>query len=291
MSADSQNPFGPGVILPSNVPKDIKENNKDNCEDINISLPVIANDINHALVSTLDDTTVAKLTSKQVNNLVDYSKKIKFGFTSKAVAMVCQDEQCPFQKKCPLVREGIPRPHGDSCPMEQSQISAWTETFSKAAAIDPDDPTSAYDMMIVDQIVFQMVLESRVAMQLAMEPEIERTFITGYNPLGQPFYSKETSKAAEFYEKLVKTKMRLMRELLTTRKSKADAEAKGYADPSKVASNLMEKASRIRTALQTSDGTTQVTEVEIKQQTAPNVPKVFGEETPSPKEVEFDENI
>jgi hypothetical protein len=67
-----------------------------------------------------------------------------------------------------------------------------------------------------------------------------------------------------------------MRELLTTRKSKADAASKGYADPSKVAANLMEKANKIRLAAQHSDGTVIATEIEMNEP-RPKAPEIFGE--------------
>ena len=118
-------------------------------------------------------------------------------------------------------------------------------------------------MIIVDQVVYQMLLESRAAMQLAMSPEIEREYVSGYNPMGMPFTTRETSKAAEFYDKLVKTKLRLMRELLATRRSKAEAEAKGYADPSRIASDLMQRAAKLRSAVQRPDGTTEAIEIDM----------------------------
>jgi hypothetical protein len=251
----SINHFGPGVTVPdepNNLPAPLPEPN---------SIAISGN---------------KALTEVQKNNIAKYEESVKYGFTPMAGPMVCRDDKCPYFDKCPLVRNSIDRPMGEDCPVEAFQIKQWTEQFSAAAAIDPDDPSSAYDRMLVDQIVFQMTLEARAAMQLALDPRIERKAVSGYSPTGQPFYATENSKAAEFYEKLVKTKLRIMRELLTTRKSKADAASKGYADPSKVAAHLMEKAKKIRLASQHSDGSISATEIEMHE-SSPKAPEVFGE--------------
>ena len=248
--------FGPGVTVPESA-KNLPE--------------VVIND------NSLTGKEETALTEVQKGNLARYTESVKFGFAPMAGPMVCRDEQCPYFEKCPLVRNKIDRPFGGDCPVESYQIRQWTDQFSEAAGINPEDPSSAYDRMLVDQIVFQMTLEARAAMQLAMDPKIERRVISGYSPAGQPFYSNESSKAAEFYEKLVKTKLRLMRELLTTRKSKADAASKGYADPSKVAANLMEKAKKIRMASQDSDGNITATEIEMDNDSKTIAPEVFGE--------------
>lgn len=204
-----------------------------------------------------------KLPAETRNQLAEYSASTKFGFTGQLGPMVCQDENCPFIEKCPLKQTGVERPFGKSCPLEMSQIANWKHSLTTAATIDPNDPASAYDMIIVDQVVYQMLLEARAAMQLAMSPEIEREYVSGYNPMGMPFTTRGTSKAAEFYDKLVKTKLRLMRELLATRRSKAEAEAKGYADPSKIAADLMRRAAKLRSAVQRPDGTTEAIEIDM----------------------------
>ena len=205
------------------------------------------------------------------NQLSAYSDSTKFGFTGQLGPMICQDEACPFFDKCPLRQAAVPRPFGKDCPLEQAQIANWKHSLASAATIDPNDPASAYDMIIVDQVVYQMLLEARAAMQLAMSPEIEREYVSGYNPMGMPFTTRETSKAAEFYDKLVKTKLRLMRELLATRRSKAEAEAKGYADPSKIASDLMQRAAKLRSAVQRPDGTTEAIEIDMNEDTVIDV--------------------
>ncbi len=216
-----------------------------------------------SITDFLPEEVRSTLPEETRNQLSAYSDSTKFGFTGQLGPMVCQDEGCPFFEKCPLRQMGVERPFGKSCPLEQSQIANWKHSLTTAATIDPTDPASAYDMIIVDQVVYQMLLESRAAMQLAMSPEIEREYVSGYNPMGMPFTTRETSKAAEFYDKLVKTKLRLMRELLATRRSKAEAEAKGYADPSRIASDLMQRAAKLRSAVQRPDGTTEAIEIDM----------------------------
>jgi len=248
--------FGPGVTVP----------------DGSNNLPAIKRDD-----STVIGTETTELTKNQQSNISRYEESVKFGFAAAAGPMICRDEKCVYFDKCPLSRNGIARPFGEDCPVEGYQIKQWTTQFTEAAGIDLKDPASAYDRMLVDQIVFQMTLEARAAMQLALDPRIEKRAISGYSPTGQPFYSLENSKAADFYEKLVKTKLRLMRELLTTRKSKADAASKGYADPSRVAANLMEKANKIRMASQDSEGNITATEIDMGEEPNTNAPEIYGE--------------
>ena len=276
MVTNSSNPFGHGVTpdvqkasAPPSPPPEAEETQEDlglvtvdvpeagSLSDVAIGAPS-----NMELVDALDDNARAALTPEKEKSLIEHTKSMSFGFATKAAPMICHDSNCPFISKCPLKKNGISRPFLQDCPVEQAQIASWTKTFSLAAGVQ-DDLSAAFDHMLIDQIVFQMLLESRAAMQLAMDPEIEREFTTGYNPLGQPFTSREVSKAAEFYEKMVKTKMRLMRELLTTRRSKAEAAAKGYADPSRVAASLMSRAKRVKEAKIAADGSSSITEVEF----------------------------
>lgn len=267
MPENSNELSDPGAIVP-------KESNTD----------IVPVENNTPLNEVLSEKLLANLTVKQRNALQKYANNMKFGFTTNATPMICLDDKCPFTRKCPLFLNNIPRPFREECPVEKMQIASWMHTFAEAAGVDPTDPSAAYDMMIVDQIVFQMVLESRSAWQLALDPQIEREYISGFNPLGQPFYNREVAKAAEFYEKLIKTKMRLLKELLATRKAKSEAEAKGYADPSRVAANMMARAKKMRTITQDVAGNTEAMEIELEDpkhddSTPPEIPKVPGEKT------------
>lgn len=255
MESNSDNTLNAGDTLPSvNGPK------QEIVPSDGLSIvPFGAADISDFLAPEVRDA----LPQETRNQLSAYSDSTKFGFTGQLGPMICQDESCPYIEKCPLKQSSVPRPFGKDCPLEQAQIANWKHSLAGAAIIDPNDPASAYDMIIVDQIVYQMLLEARAAMQLAMSPEIEREYVSGYNPMGMPFTVRETSKAAEFYDKLVKTKLRLMRELLATRRSKAEAESKGYADPSKIAADLMQRAAKLRSAVKRPDGTTEAIEIEM----------------------------
>lgn len=269
MATNSDNTFGDGVTLPPSA------NNKQEITPAN-SLPLVP--IGEASITDFLPAEVRESLPIETRNQLDaYSNSTKFGFAEQLGPMICQDEQCPFAEKCPLRATGVVRPVGKDCPLEQAQIANWKYSLTSAAIIDPNDPTSAYDLIIVDQIVYQMLLEARAAMQLAMSPEIEREYVSGYNPMGMPFTTRETSKAAEFYDRLVKTKLRLMRELLATRRSKAEAEAKGYADPSKIAADLIQRAAKLRTAVRRPDGTTEAMEIDMNDDHVVDVDEVVEE--------------
>lgn len=269
MATNSDSTFGDGVTLPPSV------SNKQEITPVN-NLPLVP--MGEASITDFLSAEVRESLPVETRNQLDaYSNSTKFGFAEQLGPMICKDEQCPFAEKCPLRTAGVVRPIGKDCPLEQAQIANWKYSLTNAATIDPNDPASAYDMIIVDQVVYQMLLEARAAMQLAMSPEIEREYVSGYNPMGMPFITRETSKAAEFYDKLVKTKLRLMRELLATRRSKAEAESKGYADPSKVAADLMQRAARLRTAVKYPDGTTEAMEIDMNDERVVKIDDVVEE--------------
>src|SRR3990167_7961033 len=151
---------------------------------------------------------------------------MQFGITGIA-AMVCKAEQCPFYSRCPLNLNNIPLPVGKSCPVEEGLQQVWLEQFAQASGIDLSNINeSAYDMLLLNDLANYQLLETRAAMELADNPAIHLKEFVGYDAKGNAIHTTEMNKIILFKEKMAKMKMKILRELIATRKSKSEEKMK-----------------------------------------------------------------
>jgi len=138
---------------------------------------------------------------------------------------------CPYYSKCPLVKAEIPRPIGEDCPVEKGLMLQWLEQYIATSGMDLER-LSAYDMLILQDIAYQQLLEARAAMELADNPLIQvKTFVGVDHRDGSPMYTYSLNNLVTFRERSNKIKMKLLREIIATAKSKSEEE-RGQSDKS-----------------------------------------------------------
>jgi hypothetical protein len=199
-------------------------------------------DISTQITSRLNSSV--EVSEDQKSLLKEYMEKMRWGVTGIA-ALVCKDEECPYYSRCPLVKAGIPRPVGEECPVENALMDQWLEQFLNTSGVDLESLTT-YDLLIIQDIAYQQLLETRAAMELADNPQIQvKTFI-GMDPKnGQAMYTYSLNNLVTFREKSHKIKMKLLRELIATAKAKSEEE-RGLQDRSSI---MAEKLRRIEEKL------------------------------------------
>lgn len=218
---------------------------KDEQPDLTVSTdkhPVVKDDAGSIVISKLSTST--KVSVAQKMQVEEYMDKMRYGITGIA-ALTCQDDECPYYSKCPLVRAQIQRPTGQDCPVEAGLMEQWLTQFVQASGNELEG-LSAYDHLVIQDIAYQQLLEVRAAMELADNPNIQvRTFM-GHDPQdGAPMFTYQLNNLVTFREKSNKMKMKLLRELIATAKAKSEEE-RGNRDRS---SETAERLKRIEEKL------------------------------------------
>jgi hypothetical protein len=204
----------------------------------------IANMVND-LSDYLPDETKKELTDTQIQSLNKYSDSTKFGITGVA-PIICKDEACVYLLKCPLFRAGIARPIHKDCPVEEFNQKRWLEQFANASGINIEDMTeSAYDMMLLEDLANYQLLEFRAIMELAENPRIHIREVSGIDHLGNEMVTSHMNQVINFKEKMAKTKMKILRELIATRKAKSEEQA-SFRDRSSAAAEMIARVKQMK---------------------------------------------
>lgn len=171
-----------------------------------------------------------QLSQEQKGVLNKYMDGMRWGITGVS-PLTCKDAECPYYSKCPLVKANIPRPIGEDCPVEKGLMLQWLEQYIATSGMDLER-LSAYDMLILQDIAYQQLLEARAAMELADNPLIQvKTFVGVDHRDGTPMYTYSLNNLVTFRERSNKIKMKLLREIIATAKSKSEEE-RGQSDRS-----------------------------------------------------------
>lgn len=174
------------------------------------------------LISELPTDTQAALTEDQKQIIGKYMGDMRYGISGIA-PIICKGDQCPFYNKCPLVKAGIELPIGKDCPVEASLQKMWTEQFIQASGIDLNaGDVSAYDLLLLNDLSNFQLLEARATMELSENPQIQLKTVVAFDKDGQPVFSYTLNSLIQFKEKISKMKMKILREMIATRKVQSE---------------------------------------------------------------------
>ena len=189
------------------------------------------------------------MTTIQAQRITEYAKSMKYGVSGVA-AIICKAADCPYYTKCPLVRSGMELPLGKDCPVETGLQQMWLEQFLKASGIDLNEMHSfTYDMLLLNDLSFYQLLETRATMELAMDPSIIQKTFAGYDKDGNAVTTQIMNPTITFKEKIAKMKMKVLHELIATRKGKADdAKASITSDKATQMAEIIRRVNDARTA-------------------------------------------
>lgn len=194
----------------------------------------------------LSGYVTAPLTSKQKAALDLAWNKLRKGAAARG-PMVCQASQCVFLQHCDLAKAKVPLPKGEDCPIDLSILEAWRRDFLQFANVSPDHHNYGLIVNMIDDLVVEVMLQSRVMMNFSSDPDILRDEVIGINPEGDPIVAKRLHPGLDFLLRVNDRKLRKLREMLATPKAEVDARRKTGEDPASKTAELrrrVEEATR-----------------------------------------------
>jgi hypothetical protein len=228
---NSKNPFGSAVTkgnpavssLPSSLPA------------------VVENPDALSLLDFLPKQTVANLPQGKREALI---RSLDDGGFFALNPMLCQGDKCPIYEKCPLQLQGVPLPFGSDCPVETASMMMQHKLLINS--MPTEDLSDPFTMMLVQDLELVNLILSRASAQFAVDGgKVEKKYVVGYGPSGQPLYTTDVHKTLPIIEKYGKRKREIMAKLLTTPQDKARAEREGLHDKSRQSAMLQRKIEEI----------------------------------------------
>ena len=227
--SDSNCPFGTGATPDSRV------------DPARLPATLSKEEGSSGVIEHLPEYQVQKLTPEQKNGL---AKAIDPNGFLHLTPMICNDQDCPMYRKCPLVRLLIARPVGEDCPVESAEIRTWQHRlFEVLPAEEKGDP---YNVMLVNDIALLQLIEQRAMVKLADTGDIEQEITVGYAPDGGALKNKDIHRSLQVLERIGKRKTQLMSKLLATPQDKVKAATAGMYDRSQAAVKLVAKMEELQ---------------------------------------------
>lgn len=201
------------------------------------------------------------LTEEQKALVKDAVKDVVL-YGSAASAMVCKGTDCPYAPKCPLLRNRIPVPVGQECPIELAAMQAWSEMYFREMGINPHNIDNAYDTVSASMMSGLMLQMNRAKWGEAMNPILEQT-LQSTGPGGVLNIIKVGNFNTDYKEKAMKAITKLAKDNVQTRERKIALTKSGYKDKSKHAAAVNDRMAEIRQEISTSDDDATMKELTI----------------------------
>lgn len=160
-----------------------------------------------------------------------------------AIPMMCKGDRCPYASVCPLLDGGMD-PTGSRCPLEIGLIMKRYEEYKQEFSIDEGN---IVDMGLVKDLVDYDVQLFRAENRIAMQGDFIEDVVVTVTEGGQEITAPQISKAAEYKEKIMTKKHKVLQLMHSTRSDKAGDKLTLTLDPSSYAAQLM---SQVATKMQ-----------------------------------------
>lgn len=152
-----------------------------------------------------------------------------------AIPMLCKGEDCPYAEVCPLLSGGMD-PSGSRCPLEIGLILKRFDEYKSEFGIDEDD---IVDMGLVKDLVDYDVQLFRAENRIALQGDFIEDVVVSVTENGDQITAPQISKAAEYKEKIMTKKHKVLQLMHSTRSDKAGDKLTLTLDPSSYAAQLM----------------------------------------------------
>lgn len=152
-----------------------------------------------------------------------------------AIPMMCKGELCPYSEVCPLLAGGMD-PSGSRCPLEIGLIMKRFEEYKNEFNLDEDD---IVDMGLIKDLVDYDVQLFRAENRIALQGDFIEDVVVSVTDDGQEITAPQISKAAEYKDKIMTKKHKVLQLMHSTRSDKAGDKLTVTLDPSTYAAQLM----------------------------------------------------
>lgn len=184
------------------------------------------------------------LKDKQFTNeqLIDLSKMLRScssGLTY-FTPMKCAGDKCPARDKCSLFKNGL-APIAYTCPIEAMLTDVWEQEYIETLDIDIHNKI---ERDLVKELVEADIIEMRASSDLARSGLYDYNAI-GVDAEGRAIYKKEEAVSIKIKMLFKKRKDKAIEDFLATRKSRVKFGVSKQMDPSRYASSLKERYTKI----------------------------------------------
>ncbi|MEW6770032.1 MAG: hypothetical protein AB1330_01380 [Bacillota bacterium] len=155
-----------------------------------------------------------------------------------SIPIICKLDRCPYAQTCRLIDEGL-APAGERCPLEIAAMQRLFQAYMEELEVEDD---AAVDIMLIRELVSIDIAILRCENKLAVDADFLQEVAVAVTPKGHIITKPEIHKAAEYKDKLLEKRHRVLQLLNSTRKDKAGSKHVFMFDPSTRAVELLEKA-------------------------------------------------
>lgn len=152
-----------------------------------------------------------------------------------AIPMMCRGQECPYAEICPMLDNGY-EPTGSRCPLEIALIMKRHDEYVHEFSIDE---SNIVDMGLVKDLCDYDVQLFRAENRIAMEGDFIEHIVTTVTENGKEITNPQISKAAEYKERIMVKKHKVLQLMHSTRSDKAGDKLTISLDPSTYAAQLM----------------------------------------------------
>lgn len=154
-----------------------------------------------------------------------------------AIPIVPYDDECLYGDLCPLNRSEMSH-KGERCPLEISLIMKRYDEYVKEFQIDEDN---VVDMGLVKDLVDYDVQLFRAENRISRDGDFIEDVVVAVTDGGREISAPQISKAAEYKERIMNKKHKVLQLMHSTRSDKAGDKLTLTLDPSSYAAQLMSK--------------------------------------------------
>lgn len=161
--------------------------------------------------------------------------KTKHGMYA-SIPMLCRGKECAYAEVCPMLQQGFD-PTGERCPLEISLILTRFEDYKEEFNVVEDD---FVDMSLIKDLIDYDVQLMRAENKMAMDGDFTEENVVGIDDsTGDPIVQKKISNAAEYKDRVIAKRHKVLELMNSTRKDKAGSKLTIQMDPSSYAADLM----------------------------------------------------
>ena len=204
---------------------------------------------------SLADYIQGRLSQEQTSKLQRWSQKSrKHGPVGHMRISECHGMECPFVSQCPLAKNDVTLPLNQECPVEEHLVDTWVEDAGIAFDVDEQHKEYPFIMALLGELALILLVQTRLGWVLSKDPAPISTEVMGMNSRGEAMEVRRIHPGLEHLDKIVPKKIRILRELIQTPRSKIEAGRMGWKDPSSRAAEAQAKAEKLKALKEREDG-------------------------------------
>jgi hypothetical protein len=167
--------------------------------------------------------------------------KTTSGFYS-SVPLICRGKSCRYKERCPLIELDL-YPEGEVCALEADDAKTMFEEYCKEFGIDPNDnsKSSLVDKTLIEELVATRIGIKRANNCIAIDGDFIQQISVGVDGRGNVITRPEIHQAIKYYDQMVKRRDTLYKQLVATRRDKAEMKQQETSNETMV-SDIVKKA-------------------------------------------------